>query len=319
MEIIVPLAIILILCVCLVKSADLMENAFVVIAQKLGINTFVIGFVVLAIATSTPEISIMVTSAVEGVPSLSLGNLLGATLVLITLAIALNTYEHKTLPFHGSYGVHQLFITLGVLATLIIFILDQSLSSLDGVILLGVYIVFVAYIAYHTRGKHLKEPAKVKSTKLVGVGLKAAAGLLGLIIFSRMLVDYSISLANLLNVPKSVIGILVLAVGTNLPELTILFRSQGKDKENLAIGNFIGSACVNVGTLGLLGILSPHEISNFSSYIPIIVLLSLAILLVGAMAWTKNEISRREAGVLLLIYFTSLAAELIMVVTAPHA
>jgi len=295
----------------LVKSADLLEDGFVLLARKLGISTFIIGFAVLGVASSLTEIFVAISAAGRGIPELSVGNLLGATVLLLTFIVALNTLVNKRIPFSGSFGRNQVMMALGLMILGIGAIIDERLSVFEGVILLGAYVGFVYYLSLQTNHKNIDHHAQVNVKKLWRLLIEASVGLIGLIIFSKLIVDVAVILAGpeLLNIPESVVGILMISLGTNIPEITILFRSKGKDGAKLAVGNFLGSACANTGILGLLAILAPHDLTYFSSIVPTILFLILAIIMFGILAWSDKEISRREALILLSIYFLLIFAE----------
>lgn len=299
------------LSILLVKSADLLEGGFVLLAKKLGISTFIIGFAVLGIASSLTEIFVAISAAKSGVPELSVGNLLGATVLLLTLVVALNTFVNKRIPFSGSFGRNQVIGALGLMILGIGAIIDERLSAFEGVILLCAYVGFVYYLSTRINHKNINHHAQVNVKKIWRLLIESCLGLIGLIVFSKLIVDAAVILSgpDLLNIPESVVGILMISIGTNIPELTILFRSKGPDGAKLAVGNFLGSACANTGILGLLAILAPHDLTYFSSIVPTILLLILAIIMFGILAWSDKEISRREAVILLSIYFLLIFAE----------
>lgn len=310
---IVYLVVLVFLIFLLVKSADLIENGIVVLAKKLGISTFVIGFVVVSLASSLPEISVALNSLTEEVPGLSVGNLIGATIVLTTLVLALNVFKSGKLPFRGSFGVRELELAAVVLIAQVILLLDRRLGFIDGLIMLALYLSFTAYVTIHGRTKH-KLQVSISQGLLQDrtLFLKVGLGLVGLIICSRWIVDLGVSLANDLSIPPAIVGLLVLGLGTNLPEITILFRAHNLDSRKLAVGNLIGSATVNTATLGLLGVLYPYDIPNYSILHPALLILGGVLVMVVILANTGNEISKKEGYIMIGMYLSFLITQIIL-------
>jgi cation:H+ antiporter len=130
-----------------------------------------------------------------------------------------------------------------------------------------------------------------------------------LLISANLLVNRAVHIAELLNIAPSLVGLVMLGVGTNIPELTVMVRSNGINKNKLAAGNFIGSATINAPILGVLAIMSPHNIVNFQPLIPALIILIGSIVLFGFLAFSNREITRREGYILVAIYLLWLATE----------
>jgi cation:H+ antiporter len=319
MDIAAYISLLILLSYMLVQAADMIEGAFVLVSRKLGIRPFVIGFIVLSMASSLPEVSLVINASISQVPGLSLGNLVGGTIVLMTLVVGINAFKHKQLPFRGNFGIGQVLFALAILACQILVIFDGQLTQLEGVLLLLAYAALAIYfIRRGNEQRVLHEHAKIEVGKLTNLLIKAFVGVLGLIILAKLLVDVAIHTAGLLNIPASVIGLLVLALGTNLPEIAIAIRGDGSKAGDLSIGNLLGSASVNTAIIGLLAILSPYEITNSSALVPSLIVLSTVILLFGVSAWTDKKITRYEAALLVGVYLTLLLVEGLVIYQGIH-
>lgn len=317
MDIAAYFALIIVLATLLGKAADLIEDGFVKISRKLKVSSFLTGFIAISFASSLPEVSVTVNSAVEGEPALSVGHLLGATLILITLILGANTLVHKRIPFKGSYGVFQVLLTALVLGSPLVALIDKQLTRTEGVMLILIYFLFMLYMI--SKGTHrYADPHNVTitlQTLLFDLLPKAIIGLIGLIVLSKLVVDAAIKLAVMVHIPSNIIGLLVLALGTNIPEITILLRSRTVEQKKLVIGNIMGSASLNTGVIGLLALLSPYSAGeNFSTLIPVIVVTAISLLLVTALASTGKELTRREGYFLLVAYAAFIAWQLIILV-----
>jgi cation:H+ antiporter len=293
----------------LVKSADFLEDSFVHFATKLRLSPFIIGFSVLAFISSLPEMTVAVNSSLEGVPGLSIGNLIGATIVIMTLVIGLNAIKHNGLPFKGTFTFSYLLLSLILMLMMAGVVIDKRITRFEGALLLVTYVFTVILILRNSAARHTykkKPPVPKNYRRLLVYGL---AGTAVLLISANLLVNRAVHIAELLNIAPSLVGLVMLGVGTNIPELTVMVRSNGINKNKLAAGNFIGSATINAPILGVLAIMSPHNIVNFQPLIPALIILIGSIVLFGFLAFSNREITRREGYILVAIYLLWLATE----------
>lgn len=296
----------------LIKSAGLIRSSLLSLSYRLRINYFISGFIILSVASSLPELSVTVTSSSQGVPDLSLGNLLGATLFLLTVIIGALAIKHKSIPFRTMFGRAELIASLGLIILMLVTIADGYLSQLDGVILIISHLALVLYLIQKTRNANHLSPKNITVSKrkfLLAIG-KGAVGIVLLIISSNFLVTLLVDLAGVLNFPEVVVGILLLGISTNLPELTVSLTSNTKNENKIAAGNVVGSAVANVPILGVLALLSPHKIEGFSSAIPVAIALLLTCGVLGYFAWTDKRVVRWEGIVLVLIYLAMILSQL---------
>lgn len=314
MEIVISFIVVIIALTLLVKGADLVCNSFIFIARKLKLNEFLVGFIVLGILTSIPETFVALNSIAGEVPQLSVGNLLGASLVLITLVMGLHILFRNGLPFHGKYNSNEAIITIMIVAMPIIVLLDQELSSGEGLLLILAYFVF----AFHLRGLFKQQRVAVhnydfiieKPKQAVWYLLQAVIGLTLVIVTSRLVVDQSIKISVSLGIDPAVIGIFVLALGTNLPELVILIRSKTNSAERFAVGNFLGSATANTLIIGIIGLTSPFRIANFADIANVIILLGLAALMFIYLEQSNKTGLKKYHGLMFIgIYVALILAE----------
>lgn len=302
---------IIFLLVILVKSADIIEDAFIAISERFNINTFLTGFIILAFTSSLPETSVAINAIVEDAVPLSIGNLLGATTVILTFIIGLNAIKNRSIPFKGFFGKHEVILSLGVILAQVAAIIDRRLTVLEGVLLLSLYVVFILYIVFKSNSAARSIPKRKKRNGPVYMHLlKSAVGVVGLIWSANILVEKAILLAGIANIPEILIGLFMLSLGTNLPEIILLIRSNSVEKEKLAAGNFIGSATFNTAVMGILAILSPYNITNFSAIVTVIIFLTIGIVLLANMVTNDEEITFKEGYLLVILFFALALIEL---------
>lgn len=315
MDIFLNIFILIILIVGLVISAKFVESSFVTIANKLRVNEFFLGFFVLAIITSLPEISIAVVSSNVS-PELSLGNLFGATIVILTLIIGISAIKYRGIDFKGKFSEKEVLMGLLTIFLMIVVIFDATLTVFESIVLFSVYAIFIYYL-YRKFNKRDSRPTlflSLDNSNPIKLFTIAIIGAVGIIITSTYIVETAGNIAESLKVSETLIGILMLAIGTNLPELTILLTSKKMEEEELAIGNFFGSACVNVAILGLLGITSRgFQIEGFAGIVSGGVILLISIIFFIIFSWTGRRLSKSEGFLLVAVYVAFVLTELIVV------
>ncbi len=322
LEILAYLSLIIVLTFLLVKSADLIEDAFVFLAKQTGVSEFVIGFVILSLVSSLPEFSIAINSN-NTIPELSISNLIGASLVLLTLVIGLTIIKFGDIDFKGKFNEKEIIAGLVVILMSVITLADGTLAFWEGLSLIAGYLIYAyhIYVIFKVKPK-IETPEKytmVPAKKVVQMLTKSVVGAFLILISSSLLVDSIRELASpeRFNVPESLVGLFVLGIGTNLPEITILVRARKAGYKKLALGNFIGSACVNSLILGILAVMTQGvTIKDFDRMIPVLVILTVVIFAFILLSWTGRKITKREAAVLISFYFVFIGVEFFLAFVA---
>lgn len=276
------------------------------------------GFMILGIISSLPEVAIAIQSSSE-VPELSLGNLIGGSLVLLTLILGITIVKFKNVHFRGKFNQDEILMVLGVVGLGSIFVLDADLSILESAILIGLYVFYVIhlYSRYYRLSKSDQKPLEitVPATKLDRLLIMGLVGIVLLFISSSAIVEVIIRIGELTEFNEALMGIFVLGVGTNLPEIVILLRARDNDHEKLAIGNFIGSTVFNIAIVGLLGIMTGgFEIEQFDTILIPSVFLAMGVVLFGIFSWTERQMKSIEGVGLICLYLLFLVAQAFFVV-----
>ncbi len=310
------IALVVVLLYILVKAADLIEDGFVFLSKRIGISEFFIGFFVLSIVSSLPEFSIAISSN-NLVPELSVGNLMGASLILLTLVVGLTVLKFKSIDFKGRFGEKEVIGGLLIIGLTIGSILDQYISLVEGIVLMFVYTSFILFVFNHFRkreAQNISAEVLVPARKVLVMFVKASIGVGLIIVASSLLVDTILEIGKVADINETLVGIFVLAVGTNTPEITILSRSNNPSERKLAVGNIIGSASINTFILGMLAVLSQGiELSNvFFNMIPVLVILSITLVAFGYFSWTGRSLNRQEGFALIALYVSFILTELII-------
>lgn len=300
--------------IVLVKSADAIEDSFVFIAKKLRVSEFYLGFFVLGVLSSLPELSIAVYSA-RSVPELSVGNLLGATLILSTLVLGLGAIKFNGVNFKGRFRRREMYGGMLIILTSLFFLSNAKMSVLEGIVLVLMYILLVIDVRRQFNHKKLEElEVTVLPQKMKLLLSKAVVGIVFILISSTLVVESAVKIGESAGVSNALLGLLVLALGTNIPEVTLMLRSKNHDQFKLSIGNFIGSSIFNATTLGILAILSSgFVINNFIDIIPVMVIVGQVTILLVYFSWTEREINKTEGVILLGGYFSLIITEILLI------
>jgi cation:H+ antiporter len=297
----------------LIYSAKIVEHSFVQFGKMYRINEFFLGFVVLGVVTTLPEISIAIFSS-EHHPELSAGNLIGATTVILTFIIGLSAIKYKVLKFQSSFTAKEIIGGIGTIFFMIFALLDGYLSYVEGGLLI---LAYVSYLVFLNR-KMWKLGRQVlylslDETPIYRLILMALIGIAALLFSSSQIVNNLEVIVDSLGISGTFVGLVLLSIGTNLPEVTILLTAKGNSEEELALGNFFGSACVNVGVLGLLGIMANgFAIADLSTLLLGLFFLFFALVLFIVFMLSDRSLNKREGILLVSVYVAMIVSQIIL-------
>lgn len=310
-----PLLMIVIGLVVLVWSADIFVEGAAAIARFLGMSPLLIGMVIIGFGTSAPELTVSALSALQGNPGIALGNAYGSNITNIALilgAVALIS----PIVVHSQIVKKELPVLFAV--TLFVFgqLYDGELSRLDAVLELAVFAGVMTWMIRQGRsqkaeqtdvlGEEVAEELEEREMSFAQAVIWLVAGLILLVVSSRLLVWGAVSIARDLGVSDLVIGLTIVAVGTSLPELASSIAAARKGEHDLALGNIIGSNLFNtLAVVGLAGAIHPMtiplEIVNRDW--PLMAVLTVSLFALGyAGKREQGRINRVEGGILLAVY-----------------
>lgn len=308
----------------LIKAAEWVIVALRRIAKKSKIGVFAISAIILSVGTSLPEFFVGITSALENKPNIALGVVLGSNIAntaLITGLVAL---------FLGKINVHGNYLKRDVLASLLAGLLplallaDGILGRVDGLILLFAYAAYASSFFKEKfaeiTNEHNKESFFYRFLReLNHVNFDVAKeyarlfASLGLLLFSsEMVINSAAKMANILNIPVFVVGLVILSIGTSLPELVFSIKSVGNGEPKMFFGNLLGSTIANSTLIvGLTAVISPIKIVAFSDYRNAVITFVVVFLLFWIFIRTKHRLDRWEALILVMIYILFVIMEFV--------
>jgi len=295
----------------LVKAADLVIRNLSKIADVLGWSEFIISFFLVAIATSLPEIFVAVTSSLHKSPTLSLGNVIGANIINLTLILGLAAILGRGLKFDHKFSQKNIFY-VGLIAVYpAILALDGSISRIDGLALLLLFSIYSIFSAIQEKKFNIVKIYDGSSKKkLIKNITYFSLGVILLIGSAEIIVRLAQILALGLHLPLILIGVFLVSIGTTLPELTFSLRAVTMGHKEMSLGNSLGTVVTNSTlALGLAAIIYPIRIINFSVFLLIALFLLLAIVLFFTLFRSRAELSWQEGIILILFYFIFLIVQ----------
>ncbi len=277
------------------------------LALRLGISPLVIGLTIVAFGTSAPELAVSVEAAASGSSSISIGNVIGSNIANIALILGIASMI-QPMRVHTSLLTVQIPIMIGASLLLRGMTLDGSIGRLDGLILFAGIVIYNFYSyrsAKDATVPGLEQPLPGADTALLSKTwfclVLIAAGLAGLVAGGSLLVDAAVEIARFFDVPESVIGLTIVAIGTSMPELATSVVAALRKQADIALGNVVGSNIFNIlGILGIASLINPLSSTDFSR-IDFALMMGIAILLLP-LAWTHRRLGRLEGLFLFVTY-----------------
>jgi cation:H+ antiporter len=244
--------------VVLLLAGDVLVRGAVALSLRMGIPALIVSLTIVAFGTSAPELLIAIQAALDGVPALALGNVVGSNTanVLLVLGIPALISGIKT-ENSDSSGDYWFMIGASVLFVALCFV--GPLFIWQGVLLLAGITVFLSFA--FVKARRSRKISKALEEELVDphmswwkISVLLALGLFGLPLGADMLVDGAVSIAQEFGVDEGIVGLTLVAVGTSLPELATSVMAALRRQADVAIGNVVGSNIFNL--LAIMGVAS---------------------------------------------------------------
>ncbi len=296
----------------MVVAADRFVDGTAAIARNLGISPLIIGLTIVGFGTSAPEILVSGMAAWQGNPGIAVGNAIGSNIANIGLILGL-TAILCPISFHSRIVRKEMPILLGTSIGCYLLALSDGLSRTDGIVMLGGLAIFLLWLirdAIQARQNNARDAAIEEGITTSISTTKAywwtAAGLIGLLVSSQMVVWAAEELARAFGISDLVIGLTIIALGTSLPELAASITSVLKKEDDIAIGNVLGSNMYNLlAVLALPSLISPGPLEPvvLSRDFPVMIGFTVALFAFGFSFRAHGRINRIEGLILIFGYF----------------
>ena len=301
----------------LIKGADFLVDGASTVAKKFKISEMVIGLTVVALGTSMPELMVSLTGALGGHADISLGNIIGSNLanILLILGIcALISRIEISKETKWYENPINLFITIVLLVLCVNGGLVKAISQPEGIILLVLFALFLAYVFYMAKKDKNEELALDRSVddSLDNIGkrqfLFACIKILGGIVFLKygadFVVDNASKIAEIIGISEKIIGLTIVAIGTSLPELVASVTAVVKHENDMAVGNILGSNIFNIlFILGVSSVITPINYSiSYNLDIFVLIFTGILLLIFPFIGKTKNYLGKWHGAIFLVMY-----------------
>lgn len=289
--------------IILIKGADLFIDGISSTAINLKVAKIIISLTIVAFGTSSPELAISIQGMINGSGSLVLANVIGSTIVNTMLIVGVaalikpikvkNETVKKQLPLH--------LITVIIFA--ILFILNNGISRIDGIILFITFLGFLIYILKFMKKRNSFFEKKEKPKWKIGPSIIfSIIGLIAIFIGSEIAVDNCTELAYKMGISEKVITMVVLVIGTSAPELAMAISSAKKKEFDIILGNIIGTNIFNIGFVLGLPVIIFGSVSSIDFHLVDMVLMALSGIIIFEFSKDDKIISKKEGIIMLAVF-----------------
>lgn len=309
----------------MVQAGKRVVRSISAMARFLKVSEYVLSFFLIAFATSLPELSVGINSALLGAPELSFGDIMGTNIVNLALILGLVAVVGGTIELkdYAHFKNNRAFEFLIVLSPLILMV-DGTLSRIDGVILLTFFVwnvfrlldiddkilgrkVLRPHLSPHV---HTSVSTWGEFFKHFLVFILSMAFLLA----ATMAIVITAKNASIaIGISEVLIGVLIISTATSLPDLTIGLRSVRKKLGGVALGDLFGAAAINSTlTLGIVSLIHPIVLKDIKTLWIGIIFTSLAFAFVFIFLKSKSSISRKEGAALVFLYIVFMIIQILV-------
>lgn len=289
--------------IILLKGADIFIDGIVSTSNNLKISKLIIALTVVAFGTSSPEFAISVQGLLNDSGNIVLANVIGSTIVNTMLVIGVAAII-KPIKAKNETVKKQLPIHLGIIILFsLLFVFGNKITRLDGAILFISFLMFLIYIvryakSHSSNSKKIETPRWKTSTSII----ISIIGLIAITVGSDLSVNNCTELAQHIGISEKLITMVLIVIGTSMPELAMAISSAKKKEFDIILGNIIGTNIFNIGfVLGLpVMLFGTVSASDFNIIDMFIVFLSA--LTIYLFAKDDKTISKTEGFIMLAVF-----------------
>ena len=276
--------------VLLIKGADLFVDGSSSIAGILKVPSVIIGLTIVAMGTSAPEAAVSINAGLAGNSDISLGNIIGSNIfnLLVVIGACAVIFPAKS---NEDILKRDLWWNIGVSVLLFVLILDGSISRMEGIILLAVFIFYLGLMV-RSAMKNRMDETPMDVMPLWKSLLFVAGGLAAVVFGGDMVVDNASLIAKAWGMSDTLVGLTIVAIGTSLPELVTSITASKKGDSGIALGNAVGSCLFNIlFILGMASSITPiNAVPELIIDTAILIVVTILILIVAKTGKRTNRV-----------------------------
>lgn len=276
------------------------------LANYFNLSKLVIGVTVVSFGTSAPEMFVSAFANFKGHPEVSMGNIIGSNIANIALVLAITAIIFPIPVKKNSVKIDAPFMLI-ISGLLLLFILNGTLTSVEGVVFLLILAAYITFIVVKSRkseeSKNTETDAHQPLWKAIGF---VVISTVGLALGSNLLVENASIIALEFGISERIVAITVIAFGTSLPELTTSAVAAFNKEMDISIGNIIGSNIFNIlAVLGVTAVIKPMQIAPKFIQVDIYWMIAISVLLFLFILPLKGgRLTRLKGVVLFAVYCT---------------
>jgi cation:H+ antiporter len=287
----------------LLRGADFFVAGASTLGQRWGLGSFVVGVLIVGLGTSLPELATALAAVLSGTTEIVIANVVGSNITNILLVAGILALLSSTIVIKEKLLRSEL--PLFVIATVhfILILLDGEVSRLEGLLLVGTLGAYLWYLWKHAGAGKVNEKTEQKKWQhdVYEAITYVLGGVLATIIGAHYTIVALTEIAGILGVAVSVLTIVLVALGTSLPELAVSFQAVRKGEAEMAIGNIFGSNAFNI--LAVAGI--PAVVAPLSST-PVVQELGLYVMIAASVIFFVHGLARQVRpweGLMMLLFY----------------
>ena len=294
----------------LIKGADLFVDGISSTSMNLKIPKIIISLTIVAFGTSAPELFISFDSILSGNHDITIANVVGSTIVNSMLVIGIASLI-RPIKVKSETIKRQLPLHLIIISIFSIILLDtifngtaNTITRSDAILLFLIFLSFIYYIYKFNKKRNpikelIKEDPKWNLPKSI---IYSIIGLIGISFGSDLAVDNCVNIADTLNISQKIITMVILVIGTSMPELIMGITSAKKGEFDIIIGNIVGTNIFNIGFVLTLPIIFIGGVTTTSFGLIDMLFITIAGIILLLFAKDDRKISKIEGFVMLSIF-----------------
>jgi cation:H+ antiporter len=300
--------------VLLLFGAEYLVRGAVALARRLKVTPMIIGMTIVAYGTTSPELVVSLQAAVDGLPGISVGNVVGSNICNILLILGLSAVIYPIV-VQPTTLLRDATMCMGAALVFTALALSGTIERWQGALMVAMLAAFSIYAFRQERkrgkandpgdlaeevAKEFKEPPKPVWLSLLSV----VGGIAAVVVGARLLVTAAVETARFLGVGEEVIGLTIVAVGTSLPELATATVAAIRKHSEVAVGNILGAGIYNLfAIMGLVAVVNPIPVPPQILVFDLWVMLAVTAVLLGFLL-LRNGLSR-PVGAMFLAAFVA--------------
>lgn len=297
---------------CAGAGGELFVRGAVGVARWLRVSPGIIGATVVAFATSSPELSVAISSALSGNPEISLGNALGANVVNVALILAAGLVISGIQCPRGTVK-RDFPVALLVPVVTGVLVLDGVVSRIDGLLMLGIFVVWFTATIVEARNQRSAVSQDLGAKGMWPAMYSGIGGLALLVAAGVLIVAGAGGIAAAFGVDEFIIGATIVAIGTTVPEFATMIVAKLRGHDEVGLGAILGSNIYNgLFVVGVAATLHPITVEWREIYIALV----FGVVALGLTFPTGQGFIERRRGVFLLVLYVVYLAAILQQRTA---